>query len=137
MKYLLDTCAISDFIKREPNTFQRMKQTPPSDIAISSITVMEIQYGLALNPARADAIRSVIHDFFNAVHILPFNSDDANQAAILRALLKRQGTPIGSYDILLAGTALAKQLIFITSNTSEFNRIDGLRVQNWREKNVE
>jgi tRNA(fMet)-specific endonuclease VapC len=132
MKYLLDTCVISDFIKNESNTAEQIKNTSPTEIAVSTITVMEIQYGLALYPKRAEVIRPIIHDFLNAVYLLPFSEEDANQAAILRALLKQQGTPIGSYDILLAGAALCRQLIFVTSNTKEFNRIDGLKIENWR-----
>ena len=50
MNYLLDTCVISDFVKGEKNTLDRLKNIPPNEIAISSITVMEIQYGIALNP---------------------------------------------------------------------------------------
>lgn len=53
MRYLLDTCVISDFVKGEPGTQTRLKRTLPTDIAISSITVMELHYGLALNPQRA------------------------------------------------------------------------------------
>jgi hypothetical protein len=53
MRYLLDTCVISDFIKGEAGTTARLRQTPPVDIAISAVTVMELRYGLALNPQRA------------------------------------------------------------------------------------
>ena len=49
MKYLLDTCVISDFVKGVPNTLNQIKKTPPNELAVSSITVMEIQYGLLLN----------------------------------------------------------------------------------------
>jgi tRNA(fMet)-specific endonuclease VapC len=56
MRYLLDTCVISDFIKGEPGTLIRLKQTPPNDIAVSIITVMELRYGLALNPQRAQKV---------------------------------------------------------------------------------
>lgn len=133
MKYLLDTCVISDFIKGEHNTLRRIKQLSPSNIAVSSITVMEIQYGLALNPKRASEIRPIIHDFFLPIHILDFNQEDATQAAVIRALLKQQGTPIGSYDILLAGAALNRKLILVSSNIKEFNRIEGLKLENWRD----
>jgi tRNA(fMet)-specific endonuclease VapC len=56
MRYLLDPCVISDFIKGEAGTLARFKQTPPVDVAISAITVMELRYGLALNPQRAQKI---------------------------------------------------------------------------------
>nr|WP_297085667.1 PIN domain-containing protein [Thermoleptolyngbya sp. C42_A2020_037] len=56
MQYLLDTCVIRDFIKGEPGTKVSLKQTPPVDIAVSAITVMELCYGLALNPQRAQKV---------------------------------------------------------------------------------
>ncbi len=60
MRYLLDTCVISDFIKGEAGTQVRLKQTPPVDIAISAVTVMELRYGLVLNPQRAQKIEPTI-----------------------------------------------------------------------------
>jgi tRNA(fMet)-specific endonuclease VapC len=132
MKYLLDTCVISDFIKGEPNTLNRIKNTSPSDIAVSTITTMEIEYGLALNSKLANTIKPLINDFLTAVHIIPFTTQDGNEAAIARALLKQQGNPIGSYDILLAGTALNHKLIIVTSNLKEFTRVPGLKFENWR-----
>lgn len=133
MKYLLDTCVVSDFVKGDPSTLNHIKKTSPNHIAISSITLMEIEYGLALNKNKAAQLRSVIHDFLAPITILNFTSDDAAQAALLRALLKQQGNPIGAYDILLAGTALNHKLTFVSSNTNEFDRINGLKLENWRE----
>lgn len=134
MKYLLDTCVISDFIKGEATTLRHIKTVSPHEIAVSSITVMEIEYGLALNPARAQRIQQIINDFLDSVTILDFNSDDAKQAARLRAILKQQGQPIGSYDILLAGCAVNQNLIFVSANVGEFTRIEELVLENWRVK---
>ncbi len=132
MIYLLDTCVISDFVKGEVNTLQRIKDTLPLEIAISTITIMEIEYGLALNPKLAKKIKPIISDLLTAIHLLDFTRNDANQVALTRALLKQQGNPIGSYDILLAGTALNHKLIMVTANEKEFNKIPGLKVENWR-----
>lgn len=132
MKYLLDICVISDFVKGDKNTLTMLKRFSPNEIAISSITVMEIQYGLALHPNRAKTIALVIRDLLESITILDFDSNDAIETATIRALLKQQGRPIGSYDILLAGTALNHNLVFVTSNTNEFNRIDDLVLENWR-----
>jgi len=132
MKYLLDTCVISDFIKGDINTLHKIKNTSPSEIAISTITLMEIEYGLTLNPQLARKIKPIIFDFLAVMYILNFTRDDANQVALTRALLKQQGNPIGSYDILLAGTALNNKLIMVTSNIKEFNKISGLIIENWR-----
>lgn len=132
MKYLLDTCVISDFVKGEKNTLSQLKITPPNELAISSITVMEIQYGLALNPKYKQRIEPIILDFLASINVLNYTPNDAEQTAKTRAMLKQQGQPIGSYDILLAGVALNNQLIFVSSNINEFNRIPSLILENWR-----
>ena len=62
MKYLLDTCVVSDFVKGEKNTLDKLKKVSPNEIAISSITVMEIQYGITLNPKYGKIIEPVILD---------------------------------------------------------------------------
>jgi tRNA(fMet)-specific endonuclease VapC len=133
MKYLLDTCVVSDFIHGDTQTLTHIKHHSPSDIAISSITLHELQYGLALNPKRAAKISDVIHDFLGVISILDFSQNDASAAAIIRAQLKLQGRPIGSYDVLIAGTALSRNLILVTSNLKEFSRLDSVKLENWRE----
>ncbi|MEM6868674.1 MAG: type II toxin-antitoxin system VapC family toxin [Cyanobacteria bacterium P01_C01_bin.121] len=133
MRYLLDTCVISDFIKGEAGTLARLKQTPPADIAISTITVMELRYGLALNPQRAQKIEPAITSMLSSVAILPFTKTEAEQAAQIRAVLKSQGQPIGAYDILIAATALQHDLIMVTANQREFERVANLQIENWRQ----
>ncbi len=132
MRYLLDTCVISDFIKGEPGTQTRLKQTSSKDIAVSTITVMELYYGLSLNPQRAQKIESTIDSLLSAVTILPFTASEAKQSAQIRAVLKSKGQPIGPYDVLLAATALQQKLIMVTANSHEFNRVSGLQIENWR-----
>ena len=133
MRYLLDTCVISDFIKGEPGTQSQLKQTLPADIAVSTITVMELQYGLRLNPQRAQKIEPTIVEFLRAVTLLPFGTSEAERAAEIRSILKSQGKPIGAYDILIAATALQHQLIAITANQEEFARVPSLQTENWRQ----
>ncbi|PNW39149.1 UNVERIFIED_CONTAM: twitching motility protein PilT [Euhalothece sp. KZN 001] len=133
MRYLLDTCVISDFIKGETGTQTRLKQTPPREIAISSITMMELHYGLALNPKRAEKVQPIITSFLSSVMILPFGISEAEQTAKIRAKLKSQGQPIGAYDLLIAATALQNNLIMVTSNQREFERVGNLQLENWRE----
>lgn len=132
MRYLLDTCAISDFVKGEPGTLSRLKQTSPKEIAISTISIMEIQYGLSINPQRAKKIQPVIQDLLASITALHFSEDDAFRAADIRNFLKQRGQPIGSYDALIAGTALNNGLTLVTANTSEFKRVPELAIENWR-----
>jgi tRNA(fMet)-specific endonuclease VapC len=132
MQYLLDTCVISDFIKGELGTQGRLKQTPPTSVAVSIITVMELRYGLLINPQRAQKIESTIASFLTSVTILPFSNLEAERAAHIRAILKSQGQPIGAYDVLIAATALQHNLLMVTANQREFDRVPGLQTENWR-----
>jgi tRNA(fMet)-specific endonuclease VapC len=132
MKYLLDTCTVSDFVKGQPNVLARVKATPPNLIAVSALTRMEVDYGLALNVDRAKKLAPVLDAFFSTIVTLPFDEVDAKAAAAIRAALKSLGQPIGAYDVLIAGTGLAKGLMVVTSNVGEFKRVSGLQVEDWR-----
>lgn len=129
---LLDTCVISDIIKAEPGTQSQLKQTPPADIAISVITLMELRYGLLLNPQRAQKIEPMMISFLSSVTMLPFGTSESEKAAEICAILKTQGQPIGAYDVLIAATALQHQFIMVTANQREFDRVPGLQTENWR-----
>lgn len=132
MKYLLDTCTVSDFVKGQPNVLARVKATSPNLIAVSALTRMEVDYGLALNTERAKKLAPILDAFFSTIATLPFDQSDAQAAAAIRAALKIQGQPIGSYDVLIAGTGLARGLVVVTSNVGEFKRVSGLHVEDWR-----
>ena len=132
MKYLLDTCTVSDFVKGQASVMARVKATPPSLIAVSALTRLEVDYGLALNAARARKLTPMLDAFFSSIVTLSFDQADAKAAAAIRAALKTRGQPIGAYDVLIAGTALARGLVVVTSNVGEFSRVSGLHVENWR-----
>lgn len=132
MKYLLDTCTVSDFVKGHPKVMARIKETAPNLIAVSSLTRMEVAYGLAVNVDRAKRLVPVLEAFFATITTLPFDETDAHAAAGIRAALKAKGQPIGAYDVLIAGTALARGLVVVTSNVGEFKRVGGLQVEDWR-----
>lgn len=132
MKYLLDTCTVSDFVKGHPNVLARVKATPPDLIAVSVLTRMEVDYGLALNAERARKLAPMLNAFFSTIATLPFDEADANAAAAVRAALKIMGQPIGAYDVLIAGAGLARGLVVVTSNVGEFRRVSGLQVEDWR-----
>ena len=132
MRYLLDTCTVSDFVKGQANVLARVKATPPNLIAVSAATRMEVDYGLALNPVRARMLAPMLDAFFATIATLPFDAADAKAAATIRAALKTAGQPIGAYDVLIAGTGLARGLVVVTSNVGEFRRVGGLQVEDWR-----
>ncbi|MBA8667951.1 type II toxin-antitoxin system VapC family toxin [Candidatus Jidaibacter acanthamoebae] len=132
MQYLLDTCVVSDFIKNIGNTIEHVKKHNPLHLSISTITLMEIEYGLEKLPSRAEKIRNIIYAFTSTINIIPFDNEAVLNAAKIRAELSNKGTPIGAYDVLIAGVALANDLVLVTANTKEFERIKDLKIENWR-----
>ena len=132
MTYLLDTCALSDFARGEPGTLARLRDVAPSDVATSAISAMEVDYGLALDPARARKLAPVMRALLQAITVLPYGLEEARATASLRASLEKRGRPVAAYDALIAGTAVARGLVVVTSNVREFARIASLRVENWR-----
>ena len=132
MTYLLDTNVLSDFARGEPAVMARLRQEAPAQLAASVITEMEVEYGLARNPDLAPRLRQAMRLLLNTIAVLPFEREDARTAAQLRAVLNRQGTPIGAYDLLLAASALRRGLKIVTHNTHEFARVGGLEVEDWR-----
>ncbi|MCE5294608.1 MAG: PIN domain-containing protein [Chlamydiales bacterium] len=132
MNYLLDTCVVSDFFKKQNQTVEKFKTLSPKQLHISTVTVMEIEYGLALNPEKAKKLRPIWDSLLKATVVLPYCHACAENTATARAFLKGSGKLIGPYDIQLVGTALAHNLSVVTSNISEFSRSPELTVENWR-----
>jgi tRNA(fMet)-specific endonuclease VapC len=132
VKYLLDTNVLSDFARGERAVMARLRQEAPLQLAVSVITEMEVEYGLARNPGRAPRVREVMRFLLATVPVLPFEREDARVAAQLRASLNGQGTPIGAYDLLLAACALRRGLKIVTHNAREFVRVGGLGLEDWR-----
>jgi tRNA(fMet)-specific endonuclease VapC len=131
MKYLLDTYTVSNFIKGHPSIARKLKSHSPNLFCFSSISLMEIEYGLKLNLDRAEKINNVIEVLLSHIHILSFEERDSKIAGTLRADLKKSGTPIDPYDLLIASQALSNGLVLITQNTKEFERVPGLLLEDW------
>lgn len=131
MSYLLDTCIVSAFFRKEASVVEKIETLCPEDIKVSTITVMEIEYGLQLNPPLRAKIQPLWHLFKDQIEIIPFSENDAIHAAYVRSILKQEGRPIGPYDILLAGISKNHRLTFVTDNISEFKRVEGLLIENW------
>jgi tRNA(fMet)-specific endonuclease VapC len=129
MRFLLDTNAMIGLLNRSsPKLEARVRQHPASDIGISAIVMHELYYGayksqrVAENLERLGMIR---------LETVALDREDAVAAGNIRATLARIGTPIGPYDILIAGQALARGLILVTNNLREFARIDALKLEDW------
>ncbi len=129
MTYLLDTDTISFYVKRHPNVLKHFSQVDRSEIVISSVSTMEVEYGFMLNPQSRQRYESIFQQLIGEVQLTDFTVLDAFFTSKIRAELRSQ--PTGKYDILLAGTAIARDLILLTNNTKDFARIEGLKLENW------
>jgi tRNA(fMet)-specific endonuclease VapC len=134
VNYLLDTNACTALMNGAPATVRSRFEKAireESRIYISSIVAFELWYGIAksvrieINAQRLEALLS------SAVVALPFDNEDSRAAGSIRATLQAAGKPIGAYDYLIAGQALARQLTLVTANVSEFSRVKGLIWQDW------
>lgn len=128
--YVLDTNTLIYFFKDMGNVKHNLLQISPHSLAIPSVVVYELEYGLAKSNAPQKR-RAQIGELCSLVNILPFDEAEAQCAATVRATLEKQGTPIGPQDVLIAGTALANQGVLVTHNTGEFSRVTGLDLEDW------
>jgi tRNA(fMet)-specific endonuclease VapC len=128
---MLDTNICVDLIRgRAPRVFDRLRQHRVDEVAISSITLAEMHYGVARStrPARHAVL---LAQFCAPLIILPFDSQAAEVYGQVRTALEREGTPIGPLDTLIAAHALSLGVALITNNEREFRRVADLRVENW------
>ena len=135
MTYLLDTDTFSNLVRDHARVELRYSLVGAAATCISTVTVHEIEFGRLLHPERMTRYNSRIHALLREIPALPFDFDDARTS--IDAVLTRAGERIGEYDVLIAGTALAKGLILVTSNTREFCRVDGLQLEDWRKATLE
>jgi tRNA(fMet)-specific endonuclease VapC len=128
MKYLLDANAVIAVLNGHPAINERIRREHPPDIGLPAIVAHELYYGAYKSERRARNLGLVDALQFE---VLTFDKEDARQAGEIRAQLARQGRPIGPYDVLIAGQAKARGLTLVTHNTTEFNRVTGLAVEDW------
>lgn len=131
MRYLLDTNAVIALLN-DPHgqVAQHARQYIPADIGLSAIVAHELYYGAFKSKRRDQNIELVDGLFFE---VLAFDREDARQAGEVRTVLAASGTPIGPYDVLIAGQAHARGLVLVSRNMREFQRVDGLSVENWED----
>jgi tRNA(fMet)-specific endonuclease VapC len=129
MQYLLDTNAVIALLNdRNSRTANHARQHQPSDISISAIVAHELYYG-AYRSKRQEANVALIDQL--QFEVVELDKEDARQSGEIRSHLAAQGTPIGPYDILIAGQAKSRDLILVTRNTKEFGRVPDLRIEDW------
>jgi len=131
VKYMLDTNICIYIIKRKPQAVvERFLRTEISQIGISSITLSELMYG-ASKSSKPKQNQMALMQFMAPLEILPYSDDAAQYYGDLRVHLERQGTPIGSLDMLIAAHALSAACTLITNNENELIRIPNLTIENW------
>jgi len=130
LQYMLDTDISIYVIKNRPQTARIKFQQHQGQLCISSVTVMELFYGVEKSTQRERNLRD-IEGFIQRLEVLDYDEKAAAHTASIRAELEKLGTPIGAYDQMIAGHARSCGMVVVTNNVHEFQRIAGLRLENW------
>jgi len=130
LRYMLDTNICIFTIKNRPQQVREAFNRFHDRLCISSVSLMELIYG-AEKSAHPEKNLAVVEGFAARLEVLSYDEAAANHTGQLRAELARSGTPIGPYDQLIAGHARSRGLIIVTNNRREFDRVPGLRVEDW------
>lgn len=130
MQFLLDTNILIAMSKRRPGLADRLKGIPADAILLSSVVVAEIEYGIAKSGRRLRN-RRVFDALLTGFRVIPFDGAAAKLYGPIRADLEKRGRPIGPYDLMIAAHAKSVDAVVVTDNTKEFDRVAGLRTENW------
>ena len=131
ISHLLDTNAVIALIGRRSDVLvNRVLQSVDGTIGLPSIVTHELYFG-AHKSAKVQHNLETLRLLFADFPIVEFDQRDAFTAGEIRAVLAAKGTPIGPYDVLIAGQAKARSLVLVTNNVGEFSRVDDLRIEDW------
>ncbi len=130
LKYMLDTNIVIYTMKNKPQSVKEAFDKHYGQMSISSITLMELVYGAEKSASPESNLR-VLEGFAARLEVLPYGDEAAVHTGQIRAEQARAGKPIGPYDQMIAGHARSEGLILVTNNIKEFERVDGLRLENW------
>ncbi|OWJ67152.1 type II toxin-antitoxin system VapC family toxin [Inquilinus limosus] len=135
----LDTNVVIGILNGRPEPVRRnlaAALAAGEQVTVSSIVLFELWYGAAKSGRPAENAERIRTFLSGQIEVLPFEQEDAREAGQLRAALEKAGTPIGPFDVLIAGQALRWQAPIVTANAGEFDRIPGLTRLDWsRERN--
>ena len=129
MKFLLDTCAVSDYLRGVDSVVQRIQKVRPSDVAISAVTVMELRYGATRR--QSPKLTASVDAFLSGISVLTFDAEAAERAGVVRAKMETKGLSIALADCQIAGTALAYDLTLVTHD-KDLMRVPDLKMVDWR-----
>ncbi len=133
MKYMLDTnMCIYMMNKRVPRVLEEIKNHLDDDLYISSITLAELYYGIYRGDKdKIERNKRALDKILELFIVLPFNELSVDTYGRIRADLKAKGQPIGELDFLIASHAKALDITLVTNNVREFERVPGLKIENW------
>lgn len=130
LKYLLDTNIVIYVIKRRPLPALEIFNQQHGRMAVSAITLAELAHGAEKSSDVARNI-AVVEDFMSRLAVLPYDDKAAWHYGNIRAVLEKQGQPIGINDLHIAAHARSSGLTLVTNNTREFEKVPGLLLENW------
>jgi tRNA(fMet)-specific endonuclease VapC len=130
IKYLLDTNICIYVIKQKPISILKNFNENANQMAISVITVAELLHDVEKSKYQAKNLK-IVEDFISRLEVIDYKIDDAKQYGIIRTDLEKRGQIIGVNDLHIAANAINNGLIVVTNNTKEFDKVSGLRVENW------
>ena len=134
INYMLDTCICSFIMREQPITVLQKLQSVVGKqhrIVISAITYQEMQYGL-LGKKASPKHAVLVQEFLKRVdEILPWDKAAVDATTKVKRDLMAKGTPIGNNDTAIAGHAIATGCVLVTNNTREFQRVKGLKLEDW------
>lgn len=128
--YVLDTNTLIYYFKGQGRVAQNLANVSAQEISVPTIVLFELQVGIAKSTSPAKRTQQ-LQQLLSRVNLVPFDRATALAAAPIRAQLEQQGTPVGSLDVLITGTAVELQATLVTHNVREFSRIAGLAIADW------
>lgn len=131
MRYMLDTNIVAYAKNNRPEVvYERMSRFDPEDLCVSVITLAELEYGV-FNSSNPERNQLALTLFLANIEVVPFDDDAAVEYGRIWADLKRKGTPIGANDLMIAAHAKSLGVTLVTNNTREFERVEGLMLEDW------
>jgi tRNA(fMet)-specific endonuclease VapC len=130
LRYMLDTNLCIRVLRDRPAAVRARFNQEADGLCISSVVLYELLYGAAKS-AQPERHRAEVEQFAARLQLLDFDQEAAGHAADIRATLERSGQVIGGYDLMIAGHARSRGLIVVTGNLREFQRVQGLRSEDW------
>lgn len=130
MRFLLDTNIVIRVLRGDDDQLRHPLSEHADQLAVSTITFAELHYGVGRS-AEPGRNRRAVAEFLAFLDVLPFDTEAAEHAGDIRAVLSARGMPIGGYDVLIAGHARSQGMTVVTNNRREFDRVPGLLVADW------